>query len=61
MRAVVFIVLGVALLIVSIFAKNTTTTNWTSFALGAAFPFFIAAVIYVIKYIKQSGEQAQTN
>jgi intracellular septation protein A len=61
MQAVVFIVLGIALLVVSLFAKNTTTMNWSSFGLGGATPMFIAAVIFIIKYVKQSKQQVQAN
>jgi uncharacterized membrane protein len=61
MRAAVFIVLGIALLVVSIFTKNKTTETWTSFALGASVPFFIGGIISVVKHLKASKEATPAN
>jgi len=53
MRAMVFIVLGVCLLIVSIFTKNTSVEKWSSFFLGFSFPMFVGGIIFIIQYFRK--------
>jgi phosphatidylglycerophosphate synthase len=57
MRAMVFIVLGAALLIVSTFTKDPSTEKWSSFAFGASFPMFIGGLISIIQYFRQSKQE----
>jgi VanZ family protein len=52
-RATVFIVLGAALLAVAMLVKDPAVEKWTSFALGASFPFFIGGLISVVQYFRQ--------
>jgi lipopolysaccharide export LptBFGC system permease protein LptF len=61
MRAVVFIVLGVCLLIVSIFTKNTSIEKWSSFFFGFSFPMFIGGIISVIQYLRKPKQPVSTN
>ncbi|HTH82551.1 MAG TPA: hypothetical protein VL490_06430 [Mucilaginibacter sp.] len=61
MRAAVFVVLGIALLIVSTFTKNKITETWTSFALGASLPMFIGGIISFVKYYKASKATTTAN
>jgi hypothetical protein len=60
-RSVVFIVLGVALLMVSIFAKSPSVEKWSSFALGASFPMLIGGLISLTKYFMGLKQPAQVN
>ncbi len=53
MRAMVFIVLGVCLLIVSVFTKNTSVEKWSSFFLGFSFPMFIGGIIFIVQYLRK--------
>jgi len=52
-RAVVFIVFGIACLVVSMLAKDKTVETWSSFALGLSFPLFVGGIISIVKYIKK--------
>ena len=61
MRATVFIVLGIALLTISIFAKNSLTEKWSSFAFGFSLPMFAGGIIAVVKYIRLPKQAAQAN
>ncbi|HEY4194087.1 MAG TPA: hypothetical protein VGM63_01020 [Mucilaginibacter sp.] len=61
MRAVVFIVLGVCLLIVSIFTKNTSIEKWSSFFLGFSCPMFIGGIVSVIQYFRKPKQPVSTN
>lgn len=60
-RALVFIVLGAALLIVSIVAKDPSVEKWSSFALGASLPMLIGGLIFLIRYFKGAGKAEINN
>ncbi len=53
MRAVVFIVLGVALFTVSTLSKDTIVEKWSSFLLGFSFPLFVGGIISLVQHFKK--------
>jgi hypothetical protein len=61
MRAVVFIVLGAALLMVSVFAKSPSVEKWSSFALGASFPMFLGGIIALVQYFRAPKQEGHVN
>lgn len=61
MRALVFVVLGICLVIVSVFAKNTVVEKWSSFFLGFSFPLFIGGIISIVNYLRQSKQGKAAN
>jgi uncharacterized membrane protein len=48
----VCIVLGIALLVVSIFTPNALVEKWSSFALGLSFPLFVYGITTLAKTLK---------
>jgi ABC-type dipeptide/oligopeptide/nickel transport system permease component len=60
-RAVVFIVLGACLLILSIYTRNTSIEKWSSFFFGFSFPLFIGGVISMVQYFRKPQQSVSAN
>jgi hypothetical protein len=52
MSALVFIVLGTALFIVSTFTPNSSIEKWSSFAFGILFPLYLFSINRLSKKLK---------
>jgi hypothetical protein len=61
MRSLVFIVLGICLVIVSVFAKNTAVEKWSSFFLGFSLPLFVGSIISIVNYVRQPKQGKAAN
>jgi ABC-type dipeptide/oligopeptide/nickel transport system permease component len=61
MRSLVFIVLGICLIIVSTFAKNTTVEKWSSFLFGLSLPLFVGGIISIVNHLRQSKQGKAAN
>ncbi len=61
MSAIVCIVAGTCLLLVSMLTKNASIEKWSSFLLGLSFPFYIGGIISLVKYFRQQKPAAPGN
>ena len=55
--AILFILLGVALFMISVLNHSNLAEKWSSFAMGLSFPLFVAGVIAIITHIRRSRQQ----
>jgi predicted membrane channel-forming protein YqfA (hemolysin III family) len=52
-RAIVFIVLGVALFTVSTLSTDSRVEKWSSFMFGFSFPLFVFGIVAIAQYFRK--------
>ncbi len=60
-KAIVFIVFGVACFVVSMFPRDKVVESWSSFLFGFSFPLVIAGIVFIVQYAKRSKQAAESN